>query len=278
MHFANSLLSPFLLALGTSCVAALPNGNNVRAANPWTSGYNINGVGYFTKSVTYTFNGNKLPTGLFASDQELINDKASGAPYNHIFLASNVAVRDGYLQIKVPGGQRPASAASNAITAGEVFTGEQNILYGSVRTRMILSSEPGTCQSAFFYKSDSQESDIEFLSDPTSLANTGGKAQLHYTNQAINGGDSTSVVGPAPANFAAAEHEYRLDWTSRYTAFYIDGVLQRKLTDNVPTQAGSWLWNNWANGDKQWSLGPPKKDSVMKIKSIVMFYNTTTAA
>ena len=42
----------------------------------------------------------------------------------------------------------------SAVDGRAVFTGDSNILYGSVRTRMIFSSEPGTCQGAFFYKSD----------------------------------------------------------------------------------------------------------------------------
>lgn len=279
MHFSTSpLLISILLAWPTSHVSALPAGQNDARADNARSSYVIAGVGTFTQSATYTFTGTTLPSGLYASDQELIRDQANGALYNHIFQASNVVVKDGYLQIKVPGGQTPASAPNSAITAGEVFTGEQNILYGSVRTRLVFSAEPGTCQGSFFYKSDTQETDIEFLSDPASKANTGGKAQLHYTNQPTNGGSSTTAAMAAPADVGTAEHEYRIDWTSGYTAFYIDGALQKKHTQNVPSVAGTWLWNNWVNGDIQWSYGPPKKDSVMKIKSIVMYYNTTTTA
>lgn len=280
MHFlVTSFVSSVLLVLSTPGVSALPasSGSLSKAASA-AGPYVIDGIGTFSKSATYTFTGNALPAGLYASDQQLIRDQANGAPYNHKFLASNVLVRDGYLQIKVPGGQKPATATDTAITAGEVFTGEQNILYGSVRTRIIFSTEPGTCQGSFFYKSDTQETDIEYLSDPASLANTGGRAQLHYTNQPTDGGSSTTAVGSAPADVGTKEHEYRIDWTSKYTAFYIDSVLQKKHTTNVPSVAGTWLWNNWANGDNQWSYGPPAKDSVMKIKSIVMFYNTTSAA
>lgn len=73
-------------------------------------------------------------------------------------------------------------------------------------------------------------------------------------------------------------HEYRIDWTAGFTAFFVDGVLKQKYTTNVPSQPGTWLWNNWANGDKGWSVGPPKKDSVLKIQKIEMFYNTTSTA
>jgi len=96
-------------------------------------------------------------------------------------------------------------------------------------------------------------------------------------------------------------HEYRIDWTAEFTAFYIDGILQKYLTENVPGLPGPCLWNNWANGDKGvflnvvavnplehvlqqtntytatgWSVGPPTDDNELEIKSIVMYYNTWT--
>jgi beta-glucanase (GH16 family) len=98
----------------------------------------------------------------------------------------------------------------------------------------------------FFYKSDTQEIDIEFLSDATSKSNPGdGSRPMHYTNQATNGGASTHATGPARSDATSARHEYRIDWVPGRTQFYLDGVLQRTHTTNVPTVAGSWLWNNW---------------------------------
>ena len=241
-------------------------------------GYTIEGAGTFVKSITYTFPGTALPSGLHASSDQLIHDQDNGAPYNHIFEAKNVLVKDGYLNIKVPGAQNPASAPNQAISSGEVFTSESDILYASVRTHAIFSTEPGTCQSSFFYKDDTQETDIEFLSDGSSQSNTNRTTDLHYTNQPTNGGDSTWSHQAAPKDIGTAVHEYRIDWTSAFTAFYVDGVLKQKYTTNVPSQPGTWLWNNWANGDKGWSVGPPKKDSTMKIEKIEMFYNTTSTA
>lgn len=55
----------------------------------------------------------------------------------------------------------------------------------------------------------------------------------------------------------------------------MDGVLQTTLKDNVPTEAGPWVWNVWTNGDPTFSAGPPKEDALFKIASVVMFFNTT---
>lgn len=275
--FVITMLSPksfAFLAIVVELVLGIPAD---RSLNHRRRSHEVEGVGQFQKHSKYTFDGPSLPEGLRISNGELINDQNHGAPYNHIFEASNVVLADGFLEIKVPGGQTPATAPNSAISAGEVFTLESDILYGSVRTKAMLSTVSGTVQGIFFYRNDTQEIDIEFLSDPASKANAADGASLHYTNQPTNGGSSTTSHRPPPSGVDTLVHEYRIDWTHEFTAFYLDGVLQQKYTTNVPSVAGTWLWNNWANGDIQWSAGPPAKDSVMKIKSIEMYYNATTA-
>lgn len=270
-----------LLGLGVLAANALPSGDIDTRTN--AAGHKIKGVGTFTNHVVYSFANNVWPqNGLWASNNETIRDQNHGAPYNHIFLNSNVWAADGYLQIKVPGGQKPSTqtnqpiTAQNSVTGGEVYTTDQGILYASVRTTALFSKVPGTVQGSFFYKSDTQEIDIEYLSAPNSTANTGGVPAIHWTNQPTNGGSSTTSLTTAPSNVDTVEHEYRTDWTSKYTAFYLDGVLKAKYTVNVASIPGTWLWSNWANGDPTWSVGPPAQDSIMKVSKIEMYYNTTS--
>lgn len=72
---------------------------------------------------------------------------------------------------------------------------------------------------------------------------------LQYTDQSVKaGGQPTYATGAAPANVAIV-HEYRVDWVPSKTMFFLDGVLQQTFTTNVPTKAGPWVWNNWANGE-----------------------------
>lgn len=126
----------------------------------------------------------------------------------------------------------------------------------------------------FFYKSDTQETDIEWLSDPQSQSNQ-GKTQVWFTNQDENGdGQSTHNHVDPPAAATSTEHEYRIDWTEGNVAFFIDGVQQWQTSEDVPNVPGPWIWNNWSNGDKGWSAGPPAADAVFKIKEIQMYYNT----
>lgn len=107
----------------------------------------------------------------------------------------------------------------------------------------------------------------------------------------------TQETGPSPFDCTSAVHEYRIDWTAEFTAFYLDGELQRTFTTNIPSEPGPWVWNNWANGDIGtyrttclylrlmtsqlmlmmigWSVGPPASDSVFRIQDITMYYNTS---
>jgi Glycosyl hydrolases family 16 len=261
----------------------------------------VPGTGTFTNKSLFTFTGSTLPAGLSASNYE-VDDQSGGAPFNHVFDPANVAISGGYLNLKVPGGQNPTS--NTAISSAEIVT-NTNILYGSVRTNAILSTVPGTCQgkssqvprnphpdmcqysnvicshqsnlpqASFFYQSDTQEIDIEYLTNTTSTSNPGPNSPpwLQYTNQATRpGGTPTYSPGPPPLNVATL-HEYRIDWIPGKTMFFLDGLLQQTFTTNVPSKAGPWVWNNWSNGDDGWSCGPPISDNVFKIQSIEMFYD-----
>ncbi|EXJ82604.1 hypothetical protein A1O3_06417 [Capronia epimyces CBS 606.96] len=240
----------------------------------------VDGVGSFDNQAIYVFDQD-MPAGLTKSNylcRQQGMDGLQPIPYNIRYDPINVQVSNGVLALTVPGQQNPDRDPDTAVSCAEITTVEEKILYASVRTNAIFSQVPGTCHGLFFYKSDCQEIDIEYLTDPTSLSNNGaGKTnRIWYTNQATNpkGTPATRGAGPAPSDCTAQVHEYRIDWTSDYTAFYIDGILQYNYSINVPTRPGPWVWNNWANGDKGWSVGPPLDDNVLRIQSIIMYYNT----
>lgn len=289
----------------------------------------VPGVGNFSHKAIYTFNGSTLPEGLFKSDYPVLDSErymgegVPPIPYNHRFEPENVQIRNGSLFLRVPGRQRPRKHPNKEISSAQIETTETKILYASVRTRARFSRVPGTCHGTridvsessslkadkssgiFFYSNDQHETDIEYLTDPRSLSNNGpdDPIPIWYSNQKRDPVNSppSAETGPAPFDATSRVHEYRIDWTAEFTAFYIDGVLHKYLTQNVPSLPGPWLWNNWANGDKGgflvlltaisledvlphtdtnaatgWSVGPPAKDNELEIKSIVMYYNTWT--
>ncbi|KAH0168103.1 concanavalin A-like lectin/glucanase, partial [Aureobasidium melanogenum] len=169
------------------------------------------------------------------------------------------------LTLTVPGGQ-----TTGPISVAQLETEYSDILYASVRTVAKISNVPGTTNAFIFYANDTQEVDFAFLTSDIS------KAWL--TNEQTSYGSpytTYSVAAPADAN--TAWHEYRLDWLPGVSKFYIDGVLVQTITDNVPTTPGSWIWNNWSNGNA-WAQGPPLADSVLKIRSIDAYFNRTSVA
>ncbi|OAP55906.1 hypothetical protein AYL99_10058 [Fonsecaea erecta] len=240
----------------------------------------VPGVGKFTHRALYTFQGHSLPDGLKKSNYSVYCKNAGDIPFNERYDPANVRCSRGLLRLTVPGGQKPSKQTGYAVSCAEVTTVEENILYGSFRTTAVFSTEPGTCHGIFFYKNDTQECDIEYVTDPTSLSNNGPNAPipLWYTNQAVDPTkmDKSCESGPAPSDCTTRAHEYRIDWTADYTAFYIDGVCQKNFTNNIPNVPGQLVWNNWANGDKGWSVGPPNHDSVFKIQRIAMYYDTAS--
>lgn len=193
--------------------------------------------------------------------QDRNSEEGDEIPYNHKFDVSNVRVANGFLRLTVPGGQKPVSP-SEEVTAGvpiscaEIFTKEDNIRYASVRTKAIFSRVLGTCHGLFFYKNDTQETDIEYLTDPASSGNNGEghTIPLWYSNQA-NATDkepthiSRDPPGHPPADPTTSVHEHRIDWTPTYTEYFFDGRPRARFTSDVPPQPGHWVWNNWANGD-----------------------------
>ncbi|KIX97298.1 uncharacterized protein Z520_06750 [Fonsecaea multimorphosa CBS 102226] len=267
----------------TSPVANTSNVENADAHEEVTADgdkWHVPGVGRFANRAVYTFEGHSLPEGLEKSNYTVFCGNSNDIPFHRRFDSANVRCSRGFLRLVVPGGQRPSKQNGNAVSSAEVTTVEKNILHGSFRTTAIFSAEPGTCHGIFFYKSDTQECDIEYLTDPTSLSNNGPDAPipLWYTNQAVDPTklDKSSESGPAPSDCTIHAHEYRIDWTVDFTAFYIDGVFQTNFTNNIPNVPGSFVWNNWANGDKGWAVGPPNRENVLKIQKIVMYYDTAS--
>lgn len=132
----------------------------------------------------------------------------------------------------------------------------------------MIGSAAGTTHGFSFYSNDTQEVDFAFL--------TSDASQVHLTNEQVtNTSPISTYTSNAPNDATSAYHEYRVDWSSSGTSFYIDGVLIQTITENVPTTPGFWLWNNWSNGNS-WAQGPPSGNSVLKIKSIDAYFNRTS--
>ncbi|KAH7313605.1 concanavalin A-like lectin/glucanase domain-containing protein [Stachybotrys elegans] len=262
MYFIKNFLV-VSLAAGLAVSASVPTVlKRSPAAEVENGKYIVDRQAEFDNYASWTFQGNSLPEGLYASNYPISDG-------TRVFVPENAIVRNGYLDLLVNGGQ-----TAMPYTCGEVVTVANNIRYASVRTVAILTEPAGVCNGMFFYESDAQETDIEWLSDANSLSN-GGTRRLWLTNQDANqDGSSTSNTVSPPADATTAEHEYRLDWTEGRVRWFVDGVQVWETTEDVPSVPGPWVFNNWSNGDPGWSVGPPAVDAIFRIRSIEMYYNT----
>lgn len=121
--------------LGAGLTAASPLSSMVkRSPEPVQRDgkYIVSRQAEFDNHVSWTFEGESLPEGLSVS--------AYPVQDTHVYKSDNIAVRDGYLELLVPGGQ-----SAMPYTCGEVVTDVDNIKYASVRTVAILSEPAGVC-------------------------------------------------------------------------------------------------------------------------------------
>ena len=101
---------------------------------------NGSGSSSFAASTTWTFTGNTLPSGLMVDTDFIARDQPDFL--DHKFDAKNVAVKDGFLQLTVPGGQ-----TGDVISSAEIATTFE-LLYGSVTTYAILTDTAGVCNGS----------------------------------------------------------------------------------------------------------------------------------
>ncbi|CCF37616.1 hypothetical protein CH063_08906 [Colletotrichum higginsianum] len=264
MRFSTLIAAAVFAVCASAVPAPLPQ-RSAKITAPKAGVYTIPEGGTYSNRMTWDFSkladGAKIPDGLRVSGYPVSN--------THVFAVQNTFIKGGYLNLKVDGGQKAMPYKS-----AEVVTTVTNIKYASVRTVAIFTENPGVCNGIFFYKNDNQETDIEWLSDAASQSNA-GKRQVWFANQSTGSKSPKSFKAvPPPANPTSTEHEYRIDWLPGVVRFFVDGVQTWETKQSVPNVPGPWVFNNWANGDKGWSAGPPAKDAIFRIKEIDMYYNT----
>ncbi|GAM86706.1 hypothetical protein ANO11243_047250 [Dothideomycetidae sp. 11243] len=236
------------------------------------TGWSVPGVGTFNSQLTLDFTkSSSLGSDMRMSDYTV---SAGGAPYAHSFTPNNVHFNPGdSISLLVP----RVSTAQNVTTipSAEIVTAYDDILYGSIRVVAKPSTTAGTCKGFFFYQADNQETDIEILTN-REIDDLSG---VWFTNQRVHpGAKATTYQVPPPKNYTDGYHEYRIDWLPGSTRFYLDGVLRNAFTQNVASKPSSFVINNWSNGDKEWSAGPPRQLSDLRIRSIVGYFNRTSVA
>ncbi|KAL8733187.1 MAG: hypothetical protein Q9181_003670 [Wetmoreana brouardii] len=182
--------------------------------------------------------------------------------------ASSPAGGDPGLQLVVRG---PTPQGSPVRTA-ELITKRTDMHYGSYRTAIKYTREPGTCGSMFWWKNATKEIDIELLSyediasSPTS--------PIHFVLHAKN--LNPNKTPQVPFHPSDGYHEYRFDWSPGKVSFYTDGKHVADITQGVPEVPGRILLNHWSHGDPGWTRGPPVRDATMTVAYVKAYFNVSS--
>ncbi|ORZ21521.1 concanavalin A-like lectin/glucanase domain-containing protein [Absidia repens] len=191
--------------------------------------------------------------------------------YSRHFSANNVKIQNEALHLVVTVDNTTLSPEMqqkhSATRCGAIGTKRQDILYGSFRSLMRLTSSSGTVQSMYFFHPGG-EIDIEILGAVTPPQSY---FAIHPGLQEPNGRASALTHDNHHLGFdpSSGFHEYRFDWYPDRAEFYIDGHLAQTLTTNIPQTPGRFMFSHWSDGNPKFSHGPPANDASMEIKSIV---------
>jgi len=200
-----------------------------------------------------------------------------------LFSLENVNIRNGSLELLVPGG---AKTGPDAIiyTSQVKFVGSQFIHSGVFEVVAQTSKVPGTCHGIFTqanpgYPKQKDEQDIEILTGHYTESNNNIKAGLQFTSwAAFPTSDKMvdrSVSAAVDYGFDPTEdfHTYRIVWDKNSTVYSYDSkdVVFDKFSSQNPSK---FVINNWSDAGKYWTEGPPKEDNILRIKSFKAYYNT----
>ncbi|KAL8831400.1 MAG: hypothetical protein Q9170_005314 [Blastenia crenularia] len=164
------------------------------------------------------------------------------------------------------------------VKSGEIASARRDMFYGSFRVGMKYTGQDGTCGAFFFYRNDSAEIDVEFLSklyqDPAKAADL--LLVIHAPPEV----PTNELFRPTTVGFRPADgyHEYRFDWTPERVTYYADGQFLWESTVGVPFDAGGLTLNHWSNGDAGWSAGPPTQDANLQLSYIKAYFNSSSEA
>ncbi|KAK3375379.1 glycoside hydrolase family 16 protein [Podospora didyma] len=169
------------------------------------------------------------------------------------------------------------------VPVAEIDTHRLDMFWGSFRASMRMTNVSGTCAAFFWYFNDTQEIDIEFLSKDFNTTNSSYPVNLVLqSREAMQAGfnaalTSNFVKAYLPFNPAAAFHEYRIDYVPGRVFFYADGALLAKMDGPaVPTSPGHLILQHWSNGNPLWTGGPPAQDTVLTVRYVKAYFNSST--
>ncbi|TKA52635.1 hypothetical protein B0A49_12295 [Cryomyces minteri] len=237
--------------------------------------YNLSGdIGWQRQEYNVT---PQVARGTYGKKAELRNVVANPLNSSYDYAGSGALGGDPGLQLWVRG-----DSSDGMVGMGEIVAIRTDMLYGSFRVGMKMTAIPGTCGAFFWFRNDTQEIDMEFLSaqfnatsNPVSLVLQSPASEAAGYNAQ---GTPNFQLHPLPFSPDKEYHEYRFDWLADRVSFYADGQWLADMSASIPNSPGHLVLNHWSNGDKYWSAGPPQSDAVLTVSYVKAYFNSSTPA
>ncbi|KAG9236577.1 concanavalin A-like lectin/glucanase domain-containing protein, partial [Amylocarpus encephaloides] len=173
--------------------------------------------------------------------------------------------------------------ANGFVDIGSMDSNRTDMIWGTYRASLKLTPIVGTCAAFFWYFNDSQEIDLEFLSEQFIPDNNTYPVNLVIQNEKtvqsgyVKGPDNFQVVN-LPFNPATAYHEYRIDYVPGHIVFYGDGkVIHAFPGPTTPYEPGHLILTHWSNGNPTWSAGPPVSKATMSVGYVKGYFNSSSS-
>lgn len=229
-------------------------------------GYKTNTNELFQYALLTDFSSTNLSSFEASPDWEITTityGQSDSRPYATEYTPANVNVTNGSLVLTC------SAATTSSVPSAQIQTSRYDILHGSFRAQYKIESAStgaGAISGFFFYANDTAEVDIELLTRDNAR-------EVVFTNQPDA---SSSLYMPNKATQAELNN-YRFDWTSSNTTFYVNNVLSDSKTEDVPSTNGSIYLNMWG-GSTYAGNPPPSTDAKMLVSAIQLYFNTSDAS
>ncbi|WWC91377.1 uncharacterized protein L201_006320 [Kwoniella dendrophila CBS 6074] len=225
---------------------------------------------YFPKSLIVLFDNVSDVNALSQLGFYVNNGDSIGVGYqgNSIKGSSkNVIIKDGLLQLTVPGGQKAASGSQ--LSGAEIQTSFA-VTGGIFTMNAKLSSVHGTCQSIFTYTENQDvgldEMDIEMVySDP-------GVQMANFDPSGSGANDFQ--ISTFPNDPTTGFNDFTIGWFKDAPKYYYNGQVLKGPTKYVAKNPSNIVINNWSSGDPGFTQGPPTQDTTLQVKSVSYYYQT----
>jgi len=191
------------------------------------------------------------------------------APFGGKFSSANISLSQGMLGIRLTQSKNPDGTWGNSV-GGELQC-KQLFGYGTYEWECRASSTSqtpygvgapvsGSITGCFNYINDSQteiDFEVEGLAARSNL--------IQFTNWSTQAAQQSSVMPLTPTP-EAGFRVYKFVWAPGQINFYVDGVLLKTHTKNVPTTPAYAMINHWGTNNQDWGGAATQGDRWMWVK------------